>query len=74
MTATDRRFTPQEAAEIRAEYEAGGQTIQQLRERWDCGLHTIRKVLRREGCYSEEGERAVGQAETGRGTPVSQKH
>lgn len=65
MTIGDRRFTPAEAAAIRADHEAGILTRAALCRKWDCGVHTLRRVINRDGCYSEEGERALRQTEAG---------
>lgn len=65
MILTDRRFTPEEAAAIRADYAAGVWSIAGLCKKWDCSDKTIGRVIHRQGCYSEEGERDLRETEAG---------
>lgn len=54
----DRRFTPREAAAIRAEYAKGKLGHRSLMAKYACAKQTIQSVLQRVGCYSPEREAA----------------
>lgn len=49
--AISRKFSAEQAAAIRATYEAGDRSYRQLARDWNCGLRCINQVVRRWGAY-----------------------
>lgn len=51
LPARPKKFSPEEAAQIRAAYDTGVVSMRDLAQEWNCGPRCINQVVRRWGAY-----------------------